>query len=298
MRTTPGDPLSGQTIAFSLGATTTRTATTGSDGKATASLPLTDPPGDDYRLVASFVGDGTHAGSSDSAGGFSISRQATSLTLSPASSVLSETEAGPIATLTGGGAPLPNQTILFVLKKADGTVAASFARLTDADGKARIGIEGVPAGPFTVTAYYGGTVASPSVSLGDPTPYMPRTATASVKVNAFSGFFSPVDNRPTVNSANAGRAIPVKFSLGYNAGMGVFAAGFPQVKPLSCSSSAPLDAIETTVNMDAQTFTYDAGSNTYTWVWKTPKDYAGTCKRLVLRFANGSDHTVDFKFTK
>jgi hypothetical protein len=50
--------------------------------------------------------------------------------------------------------------------------------------------------------------------------------------------------------------------------------------------------------VDAQTLTYDASSGQYTWVWKTPKDYAGTCKRLVLRFTNGSDHTVDFKFTK
>jgi hypothetical protein len=32
----------------------------------------------------------------------------------------------------------------------------------------------------------------------------------------FTGFFSPVDNPPTVNVAKAGSAIPVKFSLGGN----------------------------------------------------------------------------------
>jgi len=291
-----GAPLAGRTITFTLGASS-RSAATGSDGKATVSLPLSDLP-DDYRLVASFAGDGAHAGSSDSVSGFGITRQATSLTLSPASSVLSETEAGPTATLTAGGAPLPNQTILFVLRKADGTAAGSFARMTDQNGKARIGIDGVPAGTFTVTAYFGGTVSNPSVALGDPTPYTTASATASVKVNVFSGFFSPVDNRPVVNQVNAGRAIPVKFSLGYNAGLGILAPGFPQIKPLACSATATVDPIETTVSVDSPTLSYDATSGQYTWVWKTPKDYAGSCKRLVLRFTNGSDHIADFKFTK
>jgi hypothetical protein len=36
---------------------------------------------------------------------------------------------------------------------------------------------------------------------------------------AFSGFNSPVEDRPTVNKANAGSAIPVKFSLGGDQGM-------------------------------------------------------------------------------
>src|SRR6266545_1132510 len=43
----------------------------------------------------------------------------------------------------------------------------------------------------------------------------------------FSGFFPPVDNPPAVNVVNAGRAIPVKFSLSGDKGLNIFAAGFP-----------------------------------------------------------------------
>src|SRR6185369_8070766 len=40
----------------------------------------------------------------------------------------------------------------------------------------------------------------------------------------FSGFFAPVDNLPVLNVVNAGKAIPVKFSLSGNKGLNIFAA--------------------------------------------------------------------------
>ena len=55
-------------------------------------------------------------------------------------------------------------------------------------------------------------------------------ATRSFTVTApynFSGFFPPVDNPLVVNVVNAGRAIPVKFSLGGNKGLNIFAPGYP-----------------------------------------------------------------------
>jgi len=42
----------------------------------------------------------------------------------------------------------------------------------------------------------------------------------------FSGFFQPVDNLPTLNLVKAGSAIPVKFSLGGNKALSIFAAGY------------------------------------------------------------------------
>src|SRR5207237_6662926 len=38
----------------------------------------------------------------------------------------------------------------------------------------------------------------------------------------FTGFFSPVGNPPVLNAVNAGRAIPVKFSLSGNKGLDIF----------------------------------------------------------------------------
>jgi hypothetical protein len=82
----------------------------------------------------------------------------------------------------------------------------------------------------TTTAEYLDLVNDP-----DPTN---NTATASVPPRfEFSGFYQPVDNAPTVNKVNAGRAIPVKFSLGGDRGLGVLAAGSPNSIGVSCSTA-------------------------------------------------------------
>ena len=43
----------------------------------------------------------------------------------------------------------------------------------------------------------------------------------------FSGFEEPVDESPTLNRMHAGRAVPLKFSLGGDRGLDIFAAGSP-----------------------------------------------------------------------
>jgi hypothetical protein len=114
---------------------------------------------------------------------------------------------------------------------------------------------------------------------------------------AFSGFKPPVNNRPTVNTANAGRAIPVKFSLGGNQGLDIFEPGSPRVQRIDCATGAPVDEIETLADTPgASTLTYDSGSDTYQYVWKTDKAWAGTCRRLVLGLNDSSDHGADFRF--
>src|SRR5439155_10377852 len=43
----------------------------------------------------------------------------------------------------------------------------------------------------------------------------------------FTGFFQPVDNPPVYNRVKAGSGIPVKFSLGGDQGLDIFATDFP-----------------------------------------------------------------------
>ena len=62
----------------------------------------------------------------------------------------------------------------------------------------------------------------------------------------FKGFFSPIDNIPTVNTVKAGQSIPVKFSLSGDQGLSIFAAGSPSSKKIACTSGADLDWIEET----------------------------------------------------
>ena len=110
----------------------------------------------------------------------------------------------------------------------------------------------------------------------------------------FSGFFSPVDNLPTINAVKAGSAVPVKFSLGGNQGLGVIAVGFPKAQQVPCDSTAPVDGIEETVTPGASALSYNAITDRYQYVWKTDKAWAGTCRQFVLKLADGGVHRAVF----
>ncbi|MEO7663969.1 MAG: PxKF domain-containing protein [Candidatus Limnocylindrales bacterium] len=136
---------------------------------------------------------------------------------------------------------------------------------------------------FTVTTSdVAGNVASASVSYAVIYP--------------FSGFFQPVDNG-ILNVVKAGSGVPIKFSLGGNRGLGIFEAGYPQVTPIACPGG-PTDAVETTVATSTASLSYDTTTGRYTYVFKTQKPWTGTCRRLELRFIDGTSHTIDFRFTK
>jgi hypothetical protein len=123
------------------------------------------------------------------------------------------------------------------------------------------------------------------------------SVTNTYQVWQFTGFSAPVNNPPVINTANAGQAIPVKFSLGGNRGLTPFAPGYPASQTVACDTGAPVDPVETTVTAGSSSLQYDAGSNSYTYVWKTDKAWAGTCRDLILQFPNGgSVRSAHFKF--
>jgi hypothetical protein len=114
----------------------------------------------------------------------------------------------------------------------------------------------------------------------------------------FSGFLQPVDNLPALNQVKAGQAVPVKFSLGGNQGLNILASGSPSSQAIACDSSASLDAIEQTVTAGSSSLSYDATTNTYTYVWKTDKSWANTCRQLKVTLTDGTVHVANFKFSK
>jgi hypothetical protein len=125
------------------------------------------------------------------------------------------------------------------------------------------------------------------------------TCTAHLHVNYnFTGFFQPIDSIPTYNRVKAGQAIPVKFSLGCNQGLNIMATGFPQSGLIACDNHDPVDDIETTVNAGNSSLQYDPVANQYIYVWKTDKQWAGSCRLLNVKLADGTTHTAYFNFTK
>ena len=112
----------------------------------------------------------------------------------------------------------------------------------------------------------------------------------------FNGFFPPVDNLPVLNEVNAGRAIPVKFSLGGDQGLDIFATGYPRSEQIVCDSTALVDGIEQTVTAGSSSLSYNPNTDQYNYVWKTEKAWANTCRQLVVKLNDNSVHRANFKF--
>jgi len=119
--------------------------------------------------------------------------------------------------------------------------------------------------------------------------------TVTVQYN-FAGFFPPVANLPALNVVQAGRGIPVKFSLSGNKGLGIFAAGSPSSGPIACNSSDPAMDLVGTVTAGGSSLSYDPTADQYIYTWKTQADWAGTCRQLVVQLNDGTIHRANFKF--
>ena len=104
-----------------------------------------------------------------------------------------------------------------------------------------------------------------------------------------------MDNLPTLNIANAGSTIPVKFGLGGDRGLGVIMATWPKALPLACPAAGPTDVIEITTTSTSG-LTYSPTTQQYQYNWKTPKTFAGKCYVLEIKLVDGTTRSTHFKF--
>ena len=278
-------PVAGRDVLISVGGSA-RIATTGADGTATVTVPLVSIPGQ-TTVKASFGGDDSFLPSSASSP-YTLAKAPTSLsTLSPQFAVVTgEGNTGATTTLTAAFGlktqPLLQQTVTFVVSGPAGS--KTFSTITDFLGRATIPSTGLAAGTYSVTATFAGDAS-----------YTGTSRTGSLVVSAFSGFFAPVDNPPTLNIAKAGSAIPVKFSLSGNLGLAIFAPGYPVSVPITCATNVPTDQIKQTVTANASGLIFDASTGQYNYIWKTDKAFSG-CRELQLKFTDGSMRVARFKF--
>lgn len=129
-------------------------------------------------------------------------------------------------------------------------------------------------------------------------------ATTSHGYTVFARWSGPVHRPPTVNTVNAGRSIPIVFSLPGNAGPNIFETGYPKSQNVGCQTwtSSQTNPIESTTSTPAG-LTYDTASDNYTYVWKSNKAWTGTCRQLILQFAADVPHhggarvVFNFQFT-
>jgi hypothetical protein len=146
-----------------------------------------------------------------------------------------------------------------------------------------------PTDPWSIAASTNYNAASGTVhdSIGDYT---------------FTGFTSPVDMLPTVNSVNAGQAIPTKWRLTDANGIGISnPSSFVALRsyPVICGTNTVLDdEIEETWSGNSGLIY--KGDGYWQFNWKTPKTYsqsAQKCRNMYVAFNSGKESPeVKFKF--
>lgn len=112
--------------------------------------------------------------------------------------------------------------------------------------------------------------------------------------HGFYPFSEAEQDDPTLNTVKAGRAVPLKFSLGGDQGLNVIEAGSPASQPLDCEQMDPRGDLEPVQSSSG--LTYDPQNEKYTYLWETEPDWAGTCRILSLTLTDGSVHLVAFQF--
>ena len=123
-----------------------------------------------------------------------------------------------------------------------------------------------------------------------------KVRTVEVLPYNFTGFFAPIDNPPAFNEMKAGQAAPVKFSLGGNQGLNIFAAGSPSSVQISCTSGDPILPVEETETAGSSSLSYDSASDRYKYTWKTETSWKNTCRQLTVTLRDGTVHIAKFKF--
>ena len=112
----------------------------------------------------------------------------------------------------------------------------------------------------------------------------------------FEGFLSPIENPPTVNVGQAGRAFPIKWRLKDANGVAIrtlsAVRSISRLRLASCASGGQ-DTIEDSVDVATSELKYDTGAGQYQYSWKTEASDAG-CRRVVVELADGTQHSADF----
>lgn len=111
----------------------------------------------------------------------------------------------------------------------------------------------------------------------------------------FGGFLSPVDNLPVLNTVNAGRTVPIKFTLAKDFGLEVI-FGTPTSSPFTCTAGASSDEVESTSSAGGGGLSYDPSTGEYTYAWKTDKAWATQCRTFSLTLDDGTYWNANFQF--
>ncbi|MFT3895748.1 MAG: PxKF domain-containing protein [Anaerolineales bacterium] len=139
---------------------------TDSSGNVTLTLKLVVRPGS-YTAQASFRGNADYLGS-NATSAFTVNKDTTTLTVTPASASVTVNQDTPFVAVVkdSDGRALGGKSVFFVIHNGTDSFATSV--IADFQGNASLGSVTLPAGVYTVDAYFNGTIPlSPSITLTD-----------------------------------------------------------------------------------------------------------------------------------
>jgi hypothetical protein len=118
-----------------------------------------------------------------------------------------------------------------------------------------------------------------------------KTVSYDVVYNVWTGFGPPIVDGGTT-TRTAGAAVPIRFGIGGNFGLGIFAAGYPKSQQVSCTTGAPLGPATPTASDNGLTFS----NGQYQYDWKTDKAWKGTCRNFMIKLNDNTTQTALISF--
>ena len=191
------------------------------------------------------------------------------------------------------GNPLPDLIVYLPLNSPDLAMPVSFTQPAATDNCT--GSPMVAASPESGSIF---PIGSTQVTV-TATDDLDNTSTVTFDVKVlfnFGGLLHPIEQFPGLNVVTGGSSVPVKFSLSGNKGLGILAPGYPASSLVDCDEDEPGTTIEETLGAGGSGLSYDPLSDRYMYAWKTEKDWRGTCRILILRLADGTEHYAKFRF--
>ncbi len=136
-----------------------------------------------------------------------------------------------------------------------------------------------------------------TVTVSDSAGLSGQGSSQHVVIYDFTGFFGPVQNPPVLNVMNGGSTSQIRFGLGGDQGLGVFASGSPRSRQVNCSTLVGTGSWVAAQSPGSSGLMYDAQTSSYQWNWKTEKPWRGTCRVFELALIDGTVHLAYFKFS-
>ncbi len=113
----------------------------------------------------------------------------------------------------------------------------------------------------------------------------------------FEGFLPPVRNRPGTNRRLAGLPVPIRFELDGDHGLDVVEEGWPRVAQIECGSGEePADGEPARHPRWFKELAFRTRKERYLFMWRTQRDWAGTCRQFMLKLDDGTVRRADFEF--